>query len=233
MTASSSEPFPPALEALATRALPRLGLGDADGAAHEPLPRSLAIASEFAIDTLARQPGLLAALAADAPLEPPRLTPDNRGDWAMLLRRYRAAESTRLIWRDLAGLDDVEATLAGSTALAETCLRVALDALEAEFVQRHGVVRDTAGAPQRLVVFGLGKLGGGELNFSSDVDLVYAYEHDGESDVGGHPGARALDAGAYFTRLGQQLAKLLDETTADGFCHRVDLRLRPYGNAGR
>ena len=82
--------------------------------------------------------------------------------------------------------------------------------------------------PQRLVVFGLGKLGGEELNFSSDVDLVYAYEHDGESD-----GARPLDAENYFARLGQQLAKLLDEVTADGFCHRVDLRLRPYGNAGR
>jgi glutamate-ammonia-ligase adenylyltransferase len=81
---------------------------------------------------------------------------------------------------------------------------------------------------QRLVVFGLGKLGGGELNFSSDVDLVYAYEHEGESD-----GARSLDAQDWFARLGQQLAKLLDEVTADGFCHRVDLRLRPFGNAGR
>src|SRR5690606_25013198 len=84
------------------------------------------------------------------------------------------------------------------------------------------------GAPVRLVVFGMGKLGGGELNFSSDVDLVYAFEHPGESD-----GARPLAAEDYFARLGQQLAKLLDETTADGFCHRVDLRLRPFGNAGR
>ncbi len=76
--------------------------------------------------------------------------------------------------------------------------------------------------------FGLGKLGGGELNFSSDIDLVYAYPHGGESD-----GARALAAEDYFARLGQRLAKLLDETTVDGFCHRVDLRLRPFGNAGR
>ena len=89
-------------------------------------------------------------------------------------------------------------------------------------------VRATDGSVQRLVVFGLGKLGGGELNFSSDVDLVYAYPQDGESD-----GARALAAEDYFARLGQQLAKLLDEATADGFCHRVDLRLRPFGNAGR
>ncbi len=78
------------------------------------------------------------------------------------------------------------------------------------------------------MVFGLGKLGGGELNFSSDVDLVYGYESDGESD-----GARPLAAETYYARLGQQLAKLLDEVTADGFSHRVDLRLRPYGNVGR
>ena len=124
--------------------------------------------------------------------------------------------------------DPVDAILAGSTALAETCLQLALGALEAEFAQRFGTVRDADGRPQRLVVFGLGKLGGGELNFSSDIDLVYAYEHEGGSD-----GARALAASDYFARLGQQLAKLLDEVTADGFSHRVDLRLRPFGNAGR
>ncbi|WP_152064487.1 hypothetical protein, partial [Mycobacterium tuberculosis] len=88
-------------------------------------------------------------------------------DWPAQLRRWRTAMSTRLIWRDLAGLDDVAQTLAGATTLAEDCLRLALDALQQEFTQRHGVVRDGAGVPQQLVVFGLGKLGGGELNFSS------------------------------------------------------------------
>ena len=132
------------------------------------------------------------------------------------------------MWRDVIAGDAVDAILAGSTALAETCLQLALGALETEFAQRFGVLRDAGGRAQRLVVFGLGKLGGGELNFSSDIDLVYAYEHDGESD-----GARGITASDYFARLGQQLAKLLDEVTADGFCHRVDLRLRPFGNAGR
>lgn len=201
----------------------------------------VAVASDFAVDTFERQPALLRELAVDphAPAAPPpALTPDNRHDWAALLRRYRSAESTRLIWRDVLGFDDVDATLAGSTRLAENCLTTALDALESEFAARHGVIRapgadGARGDAQRLVVFGLGKLGGGELNFSSDVDLVYAYEHDGETDTSDHPGARPLDATTYFARLGQQLAKLLDEITADGFCHRVDLRLRPYGNAGR
>ena len=191
----------------------------------------IALASDFAIETLLRQPALLAQLAADdgaTRLPPPQLDADNRSDWQSLLRRYRSAASTRLVWRDVLGHDDVDATLAGSTALAETCLQSALAALEGEFVQRFGAVRATDGTAQRLVVFGLGKLGGGELNFSSDVDLVYAYPQDGESD-----GPRALAAEDYFARLGQQLAKLLDEATADGFCHRVDLRLRPFGNAGR
>ena len=193
--------------------------------------RALAIASDFALATLVAQPALLERLHADdglAPSPPPLLEAGNRADWPRLLRRYRQAESTRLVWRDVIAGDAVDAILAGSTALAETCLQLALGALETEFAQRFGVLRDAGGRAQRLVVFGLGKLGGGELNFSSDIDLVYAYEHDGESD-----GARGITASDYFARLGQQLAKLLDEVTADGFCHRVDLRLRPFGNAGR
>ncbi|KWS04627.1 Glutamate-ammonia-ligase adenylyltransferase [Lysobacter capsici AZ78] len=196
----------------------------------------IAVVSDFAIDTLVRQPELLLALAADdgaTPLPPPRLDTEHRADWGTRLRRYRSAGSTRLIWRDALGLDSVEDTLKGSTHLAEVCLRTALRALEDEFAQRHGVIRTPDGQQVGLVVFGLGKLGGGELNFSSDVDLVYAYEHDGSTQFDGRDPARALDAETYFAKLGQQLARLLDELTAEGFCHRVDLRLRPYGNAGR
>ncbi|KAF1690733.1 bifunctional [glutamate--ammonia ligase]-adenylyl-L-tyrosine phosphorylase/[glutamate--ammonia-ligase] adenylyltransferase [Pseudoxanthomonas koreensis] len=192
--------------------------------------QQVALASDFAVETLRRQPALLGHLAGDdpPPLPEPVLDPAQPSAWPTQLRLYRSAGSTRLVWRDVLGLDDVDATLAGSTRLAEDCLRIALQAVEGEFAERHGVVRDAAGVAQRLVVFGLGKLGGGELNFSSDVDLVYAYAHDGESD-----GRRTLAAEDYFARLGQRLAKLLDETTADGFCHRVDLRLRPFGSAGR
>jgi len=177
-----------------------------------------------------RQPALLAHLAQPGcpPLPPPVLDPQQPSDWQAELRRWRAAMSTRLVWRDLAGLDDVPQTLAGATTLAEDCLRLALDALQQEFAQRHGVIRDDDGQPMQLVVFGLGKLGGGELNFSSDIDLVYAYAQGGESD-----GPRPLAAEEYFARLGQRLAKLLDDTTVDGFSHRVDLRLRPFGSAGR
>ena len=225
------------LDALIERGLARLRESSPASAALLADPARAArvgkviLASDFALETLRRQPDRLHALLGDdgaAPTPAPILAADESGRWQEQLRRYRTAESTRLIWRDVLGLDDVDAILAGSTRLAENCLRIGLEALEAEFAQRHGVVRAADGSVQRLVVFGLGKLGGGELNFSSDVDLVYAFPHNGESD-----GARSLAAEDYFARLGQRLAKLLDEPTVDGFCHRVDLRLRPFGNAGR
>ena len=190
----------------------------------------VAVASDFALEVFRRQPAVLEALLEDpaAPVPPPRLDPASPQEWPGRLRSYRAAASARLVWRDLEGLDDVAATLSGSTRLAETCLQLALDALEGQFIARHGRVRDRDGAPVRLVVFALGKLGGGALNFSSDIDLVYGYESAGESD-----GPRPLAAEEYFARLGRALARLLDEQTAEGFCHRVDLRLRPFGNSGR
>ncbi|WP_454833028.1 bifunctional [glutamate--ammonia ligase]-adenylyl-L-tyrosine phosphorylase/[glutamate--ammonia-ligase] adenylyltransferase [Pseudoxanthomonas wuyuanensis] len=224
-------------EPLIERGLARLRAASAEtaellaDAAFAERVAKLIVASDFALETLCRQPALLAQFVRDDAREPlpvPVLVPEQPELWPGLLRRYRCAESTRLVWRDVQELDDVDAILAGSTRLAEICLQVALQALEQEFAQRHGVVRNTDGAPQRLVVFGLGKLGGGELNFSSDIDLVYAYPEGGQSD-----GTRALAAEDYFARLGQRLAKLLDEPTVDGFCHRVDLRLRPFGNAGR
>jgi [glutamine synthetase] adenylyltransferase / [glutamine synthetase]-adenylyl-L-tyrosine phosphorylase len=231
-----ADAVPAALVPLVDRAFARLAQAHPDTGTWPPSDdvlaqlRELAIASDFAIDTLCRQPALLGHLTQPdcPPLPLPELDPQQPADWPQRLRRYRTAASTRLIWRDLNGLDDVPATLRGATALAEDCLGLGLTALEAEFATRHGVVRAADGSEQRLVVFGLGKLGGSELNFSSDVDLVYAYPQGGESD-----GPRPLAAEEYFARLGQRLAKLLDETTVDGFSHRVDLRLRPFGNAGR
>ena len=217
------------LQALVERALSRLA--ERAPAAVSSSRRSglaaLALCSDFAIDTLCRQPDLMDSL--DLPFAPPpTLAPGHDADWPTRLRRWRAAESTRLVWRDLRGVDDVDATLAGSSRIADAALQSGVAALSASLAERHGMVRDAAGRPQSLVVFGLGKLGGGELNFSSDVDLVYAFPEHGQSD-----GARPLDAEAWFTRLGQRLAQLLGDVTADGFCHRVDLRLRPFGASGR
>lgn len=187
----------------------------------------LAAASDFALDFLGQGPGRWPA-DIDRPAPAPDLAAGEEVHWPGLLRRYRQSESLRILWRDIAGLDGVEATLSATSSLAETCIAVALEAVSKLLANEHGLVRDGKGAPQQLVVFGLGKLGGGELNFSSDVDLVFAYPSRGTSD-----GPRPLDADAWFTRLGQRVIRLLDEVTPDGFCHRVDMRLRPFGASGR
>src|SRR5437667_10004611 len=135
------------------------------------------------------------------------------GDEAALhsaLRRLRQRVLLRTMARDLsgaAGLDEVCGTM---SALAE----VAIDAALAHF------------GHQDLIVVGMGKLGGGELNVSSDVDLVFLYPEEGQSD-GGREGSLE-----FFTRLGRRLIAALDERTADGFVFRVDMRLRPWGDSG-
>src|SRR5690348_2634659 len=144
------------------------------------------------------------------------------------LRHFRQREALRLIWRDLNDLDTVETTLAGASVLAETCIEAALAGGERKVAARHGVIRDGRGGVQRMVVFGLGKLGGGELNFSSDIDLVFAFAEGGSSE-----GARPLDADAYYARIGQAFVAFLAERNADGYVYRVDLRLRPFGQSGR
>ncbi|HTA65460.1 MAG TPA: bifunctional [glutamate--ammonia ligase]-adenylyl-L-tyrosine phosphorylase/[glutamate--ammonia-ligase] adenylyltransferase, partial [Xanthomonadaceae bacterium] len=207
------------LEALA----PRLA---GSGLPRDSIERLL-VASDFAYGVLRDQPEALTALDGPIPAAPV-LDPASPGAWPAQLRRWRKLASLHLVWRDVAGLDAVDATLAGTSALADAALETALAAVAAQVAQNHGVIRDAQGRPQRMVVFGLGKLGGGELNFSSDVDLIFAYEKSGTSD-----GARALDADAYYARIGQRLIQLLDEVTPEGFCYRVDMRLRPFGGIGR
>jgi glutamate-ammonia-ligase adenylyltransferase len=231
------------MDSAAERALERLdlarrdaGLPALDAAAHARL-RPVFAASEFAAAALCDDPALadaaLDAWTTDAapPLArwAPAAWPAPDDDTAMrALRRFRRAESARLVVRDVLGIDGVPATLAGSTALAEACIELALRHLEPAFHARHGTPRLPDGTIQRLVVIGMGKLGGGELNFSSDIDLVFAYAEPGTCE-----GGRALDFEDFYARLGQRLAQLLGEVTADGFCHRVDLRLRPFGTVGR
>jgi len=187
---------------------------------------ALLVASDYAYERLRRQPSLARDL--DRPPFALELLPGREADWSDALRRYRHACSLRLIQADLAPGARLEDTLVGSSRLADDCSRIALDAIEGELGARHGQPRAADGAAQRLVVFALGKLGGAELNFSSDIDLVFAYPESGSSD-----GARPLDNETWFQRAGQRLIQLLGETTAEGFGFRVDMRLRPFGSAGR
>ncbi len=198
--------------------------------------RRTLLASDFAFDVWSRQPELLSPAglarlhdtsAADARVDDLKL-PDDEAGSLRVLRRFRHAEALRLVFRDVNQLDALPETLSATSVLYEVLLGVALAWSERALAARYGHSRDQDGELQRMVVVGFGKLGGSELNFSSDIDLVLAYPQGGESD-----GARPLDNSEYFVRLGRQLVRLLNEPTMDGICARVDLRLRPFGNAGR
>ncbi len=197
--------------------------------------------SEFVVRTCVSRPELLAELlnsgdlqrryAGDELAGRVRTTLAGCADEAALksaLRQSRAREMVRIAWRDLAGWAGLEETLRDLSGLADACLDGALGQLQAWLTERHGTPRAAdSQAPAAFVVLGMGKLGGGELNFSSDIDLIFAYSEDGETD-----GARPTSNHEYFLRLGQQLVQALNEPTADGFVFRVDMRLRPNGSSG-
>ena len=154
-------------------------------------------------------------------------TPDD-GALKQALRSLRQRVMLRLIARDLAGHADLAEVVATTTALAETAIAAALTWLEAQLAGQYGhPLGERSGAVQRLHVVGMGKLGGSELNVSSDVDLIFVYPEDGETG-----GARQISNHEYFTRLTRLLAGTLSELTEDGHVFRVDLRLRPYGDGG-
>ncbi|MCL5060886.1 MAG: bifunctional [glutamate--ammonia ligase]-adenylyl-L-tyrosine phosphorylase/[glutamate--ammonia-ligase] adenylyltransferase, partial [Candidatus Thermoplasmatota archaeon] len=117
--------------------------------------------------------------------------------------------------------------------LAEVCIAAALDFHHAALAARHGEPRDEHGRPQQLVVVAMGKLGGGELNVSSDIDLIYLYPDEGDTSTD-DPATpiRTLSNHEFFIRLGRKLTAALGENTADGYVFRVDLRLRPWGDSG-
>ncbi|GAA0697948.1 bifunctional [glutamate--ammonia ligase]-adenylyl-L-tyrosine phosphorylase/[glutamate--ammonia-ligase] adenylyltransferase [Marinobacterium maritimum] len=149
------------------------------------------------------------------------------------LRLFRQREMVRLIWRDLNRLSDMRGTTRELSRLADACIDRTLDWLYDQACQRWGVPHSRPDAdgqrhPQRMVVLGMGKLGADELNLSSDIDLIFSFPANGETD-----GERKnLDNQDFFIRLGQKLIQALDNQTVDGFVFRVDMRLRPFGSAG-
>ncbi|KAA3621214.1 MAG: bifunctional [glutamate--ammonia ligase]-adenylyl-L-tyrosine phosphorylase/[glutamate--ammonia-ligase] adenylyltransferase, partial [Proteobacteria bacterium] len=145
-----------------------------------------------------------------------------------LLRQLRRRCMCLVAWADLAGVYTLDDTMAAVSELADTLIDAALERLYADLCARFGApIGAESGAPIRMVVLGLGKLGGGELNYSSDVDLIFCFAEGGETD-----GPRTLSNEEFFTRLGRKLVQLLDEPSADGFVFRTDMRLRPNGASG-
>jgi len=143
------------------------------------------------------------------------------------LRRLRERVFARVMTRDLNTLADLTEVTLTLTELAEVSLRQALDFHHRDLASMHGEPIDSAGQPQQLIIVGMGKLGGGELNASSDIDLIFVFPEDGET-----AGPRKISNFEFFTRLGKRLINAIDDKTGDGYVFRVDMRLRPYGDSG-
>ncbi|WP_122033699.1 bifunctional [glutamate--ammonia ligase]-adenylyl-L-tyrosine phosphorylase/[glutamate--ammonia-ligase] adenylyltransferase [Aliivibrio sp. EL58] len=150
------------------------------------------------------------------------------------LRYFRRHEMAYIAWRDFtfshipASDWSLETSLSHLSLLAEALIVESYQWLYKQACIDWGTPKNAQGEEQPMLIIGMGKLGGGELNFSSDIDLIFTYPENGETE-----GARRSLANAqFFTRLGQKIIKALDQMTLDGFCYRVDLRLRPFGESG-
>lgn len=186
----------------------------------------------------------LAAWLADAVQEP--VTPARLAQWQaelagpdapstlpvdvcrMVLRKLRERVFSTLIVRDLAGQADLEEVVGAMTTLADIAVAAAYRSVAAELAAVHGVPRDPAtGKPQEMLIVGMGKLGGCELNVSSDIDLIMLYGEEGETD-----GPRHISHHEFYGRLTRRMMPVISEVDANGQVFRTDLRLRPDGDAG-
>lgn len=147
------------------------------------------------------------------------------------LRQLRQRVMAHLALRDLADGAALAEIVETMTTLADVTTVFALTALHEDLARRYGHPLGAAAQPQHLAIIGMGKLGGRELNVSSDVDYIFVYPENGETS-GRDDGAGRIDNYDFFTRLGKKLIASLNDTTADGQVFRVDMRLRPNGDSG-
>lgn len=200
--------------------------------------------SDFVAKSCLRCPELLNDLIASTDLQRPyhpqnysqkleaslSNLPDAEDDAGLgnILRRIRLREMVRIAWRDLSGRADLAETMADLSDFADACVQQALALLYHRLCLEYGVPTAADGARQHLVVLAMGKLGGRELNFSSDIDLMFAYPQAGETKGR----ATSISNEDFFVRLCRRLINVIGATTSDGLVFRVDLRLRPYGESG-
>lgn len=194
--------------------------------------------SQFISENWLRHPGLLPDLVSSGDLLSAQrrdgysnvfqnLTFASDAELFKQLRLFRRREMLRIAWRDLAGWSDLDETLSDLTLLAETCIETALNYFYLQACQRWGTPKLANGNPFNIVVLGMGKLGAWELNFSSDIDLIFAFAEEGVLTE-----KKEISYGEFFTRICQSLVRSLDESTVDGFVFRTDVRLRPFGDSG-
>jgi glutamate-ammonia-ligase adenylyltransferase len=152
----------------------------------------------------------------------------DEAELAAELRRLRQRVFLTALLRDLTGRADLREVCATTTRLAEVAIQAAVDLHHRGLAALHGEpIGADSGSSQHLIVVGMGKLGGAELNVSSDVDLVFIYPEDGAT-----AGPKSVANQEFFDRLGRRVIAALADVTANGFVFRVDMRLRPYGDSG-
>ena len=186
-----------------------------------PRPQEFVAASGYAREVLRRWQLGPDWLGSEESADDPALPVEAR------IRRLRQLEALRIQWREAQEAHDVEATGRKLSALAADCLARALTEAEGRVSGTHGGLRDADGRPAGLAVLALGKLGGDELNFNSDLDLVFCHAAAGESD-----GRRPLAPRDYFARVVRELSRLMESVTAHGRAWVIDTRLRPFGASG-
>ena len=199
--------------------------------------RRLLSGSSFIHRTLMQQPALLAefthpkqlsgALQQQTGIQIQDVAQDEAAVFARL-RQYRNAQLCRIFAADILQLQIITASLAQVSQLADQLINTAYHWAYQHLAAQWGTPLDDAGQPMPLLILGMGKLGGAELNFSSDIDLIFTYPANGETQGG----RRSCEHQQFFTRLGQKIIAALHQVTADGFVYRVDMRLRPFGDSG-
>ena len=164
-------------------------------------------------------------------LEPCIKNAKSLAEFCGALRQYKQREYLRIGARDLMPSVTMEETVQELSALAEAALDAAYRFCRAEVEKDYGVL-NLAGTekPNRFVILGMGKLGGRELNFSSDIDVIFLYESDEGESAGGRKGK--TDPRSFFAEVGKKIIRAMGEVSEDGFVFRIDLRLRPMGNSG-
>ncbi|RAT14763.1 MULTISPECIES: bifunctional [glutamate--ammonia ligase]-adenylyl-L-tyrosine phosphorylase/[glutamate--ammonia-ligase] adenylyltransferase [Lonsdalea] len=231
-------PLPASLLSQAQQALSRWSSSPALTALSAQEQAAVAM-SDFIGEALARYPDWLHDIRQSPPAPGEwqgyadalrRALSEVRDDAALMtaLRIFRRRTLVRIAFAQALGTCSTEETLRQLSELAEVAVIAARDWLYAACCREWGTPCNLQGDAQPLLVLGMGKLGGRELNFSSDIDLIFAYPESGIT----RGGRRELDNAQFFTRLGQRLIKVLDHITEDGFVYRVDMRLRPFGDSG-
>jgi len=212
---------------------------DTDPTLRTSLPRVIAC-SQYIGDVLERYPEMLLEFAASGRLKralradelalmfESELSPVlSETNFQQKLRVLRHRELVRIAWRDLTYTADLAETLAELSGLADVAICCTLSWARAALSVRYGEPMAEDGSASHFGILGMGKLGGRELNFSSDVDLIFLYSDSGQTD-----GPRKISNEEYFRFLGQHIVGILSKTTPDGFVYRVDVRLRPFGDSG-